>query len=91
MITLAPRNKHPALGLADFDEVLARKLERRFHRFGSARYQIHLIESARRIGGERIGQRFSGVGREKARMRVGDSVDLRVHRFQDMRMRVAEA
>ena len=73
------------------DEVLARKLERRFHRFGSARDQIHLIESLRSIGGERVGERFSGIRGEKARMRVGDSIDLRVHRRQDMRMRVAEA
>ena len=91
VIALAACNEHAPIGLADFDEILARKLQRRFHRFRAARHQIHVIEPVWRIGGECVGERFGGIGREKARVCVGDAIDLRVHRLQHVRVRVSEA
>ncbi len=36
VVTLAPRDEMPVFGLALLDEILARELERGFHRFGAA-------------------------------------------------------
>ncbi len=53
--------------------------------------EVNVRETRRRAVDERIGERFGDVGREEARMRVGNAVDLRVHRREHVRMSMAKA
>src|SRR3712207_7144789 len=48
VIGLAPRDHMAALRLSLVEEVLPRHLERRLHRFGAARCEIHALERRRR-------------------------------------------
>jgi hypothetical protein len=45
----------------------------------------------RRVAHQVVGQRLGHFGGEEARVRVGDAIDLRVHRGQHVGMAMAEA
>jgi hypothetical protein len=49
VIALAPRNDMAALRLADLNTLLARHLERRLDRFGTAADQIDMAQSGRGV------------------------------------------
>jgi hypothetical protein len=91
VIALPPCDEHAALRLADLDGVLARQLQRGLDCLGTARDEVDVLEARRRSRHERVGERFGDVGREEARMRVGDATHLRVDRREHVRMRVAQA
>ncbi len=80
VIALATRNEMRALRLADLDEVLARHLQRRLDRFRPAADEVRVAHAGRRRADQLVRKRFRGLGREEARVRVGEPVDLRVHR-----------
>ena len=91
VVALPPGDEVAPPGLADLDEVLPRQLERGLDRFRAARDEIDVRGAARRTGEQVIGERFGDFGREEARVRVGDPVDLRVHGADHVGMAVAEA
>jgi len=91
VVALAPRDEVGALLLADLDEVLARELQRRFDRLGTAGNEIDLVQPLRRMRDEVLGQRLGHVRREEAGVGVGELVDLLVHRSQHVGMRMAQA
>ncbi len=91
VITLPPRDEVPPLRLADLDEVLPRELERRLDRLRAAGDEIDVRHARRRARDQLIGKLLGHGRREEAGMRIGDPVDLLVHRPQDVGMTVAEA
>ena len=91
MVALAPRDEVAPFRLADLDEVLARQLERGLDRLGAARDEIDVRHALGRARDQVVGELFRDLGGEKARVRVGDAVDLLVHRAQDVGVTVAEA
>ena len=90
MVALAPGDEMGALRLADLDEVLARHLERRLDRFRAAADEVGVAHASGRAADQLVGQRLGDVGGEEAGVRVGDAVDLRVHRGAHVGMAVAE-
>ncbi len=91
VIALAPRDHMPALGLASLDEILARHLERRLDRLRTAAHEIDMAQSGRGVLDQAVGQALGGFGGEKARMRIGDHLELFAHRGEHVGMAVAEA
>ena len=91
VVALAPRDHVAALRLADLDKILARHLERRLDRFGTAADEIDMGKPGRRVLDQPIGQALGGFCREKGRVGVGDRVDLLAHRGQHLGMPMAEA
>ena len=77
--------------LADLDEVLARHLERGLDRLGAAAHEIGVARARGRSADELVGERLGGLRGEEARVRVGEAVDLRVHRREHIGVAVAEA
>jgi hypothetical protein len=90
VIALAARDEVRALRLADFHEVLARHLERRLHRLGTAAHQVHVAHAFGRGGDQFIGQLLGHFAREEAGVGVGQRVELRVHGGQHLGVRMAE-
>ena len=60
VIRLLARNHAVTRWLADFDEVLARELDRGLDRFRSTRYQVNPVERARRFVDQQLGERLRG-------------------------------
>ena len=80
-----------ALRLADLDEILPRHLERRLDRLRTAADEIDMAHPGRRVLDQPVGQALGDFGREKARVRIGEGVELPPHRGEHVRMPVAEA
>ena len=78
-------------GLADLDEVLARHLQRRLHALRAAGDEVGVAGAGRRLPDQVGGELLGDLGGEEAGVRVGELVDLRMHRGDDVRMPVAEA
>ena len=91
MVALPPRDERRALRLPDLDEVLARHLERRLDRFGAAAHEVRVARPGRRRPDQPVGELLGHLGREEARVRVGELVRLRVHRRQHVGVPVTEA
>ena len=91
VIALAPRDDVAPLRLAALDEILARELERGLDRLRSAADVEDVTDARRRVGDEIVGQLLGDLRREEAGMRIGEPVELLVHRRQHVRMRVPEA
>jgi hypothetical protein len=91
VIALAPRDEVAPLRLADLDEILARELERGLDRLGPAGQEVYVRDARRRVGDELVGQLLGDLGGEEAGMRVGDAVDLLVHRAPHLGVPVTEA
>ena len=91
VIALPPRDERGALRLPDLDEVLPRHLERRLDRLGAAAHEVHVAHPGRRRADQPVGELLGHLGREEARVRVGEPVGLRVHRRQHVGMPVTEA
>ena len=90
VIALAPSDDVSPLRLAPFDEILARELERGLDRFRSAADVEDVTDSLRGVRDQIVGQFLRSLRREEAGMRVGQAVELLVHRREHVRMRVAE-
>ncbi len=90
MIALPSRDDVLPLRLAAFDEILARELERGLDRLRAAADEKGMTHAVRRVRHEIVRQLLSNFCREKARMRVGEAVELLAHRCQDIGMRMAE-
>ena len=80
-----------ALRLALLDEVLARELQRSFDRLRSAADQVDVRDARGRAADQRIGQFLGDRRREETRVRIGQRVDLRMHRGEHVGMPVSEA
>ena len=91
VIALAPRDDMGPLGLADLDKILARHLERRLDRLGTAADQIDMAHSGRGVLDQPVGQTLGDFCGEKARVRVGQRIELPPHRGQHLGMPMAEA
>ena len=91
VIALAPRNDMATLRLADLDEILARHLERRLDRLGTAADQIDMAHSGRRVLDQPVGEALGDFGGEKGRVRVGHRVELPPHRGEHVGMTMAKA
>ncbi len=91
VIAVAACDKARALRLTLLNEILPRELQRSFHRFRAAGHQISVRGAAGRRRDQRVRQLLGDFGRKKARVRVRDAIDLRVHRSQHVRMAVTEA
>ncbi len=91
VIALPPRDEDAALRLADLDEILPRHLERGLDRFRAAAHEVGVARAGGRRADEPVGERLRRLGREEARVRVREPVDLRMHRRQHIGVAVAEA
>ncbi|MDT4829698.1 hypothetical protein FQZ97_631250 [compost metagenome] len=91
MVALAAGDHMAALGLADFHEVLARQLQRRFHRLRTAGDEVHRLKAGGRPLDEEVGQRFHGFGGEERRVRIGEFADLVADRLDHRRVAVPQA
>ena len=91
VVTLAPGDEQRALGLTDFDKILSRQFQCGFHGLGAARQKIHLIQARRGMGRQVIGQGLRNLRGEKARVCVGQLVDLGVHGRQHIGMGMTQA
>ena len=69
--------------LADLDEILPRKFQRRLDRLRSARNEIDMAKTCRRAGDEEIGEPLGGLGGEEGGVRIGEPLGLRADRFDD--------
>src|SRR5262245_64803093 len=90
MIALPSRDEVLRLRLAAFDEILARELERALDSVRDAADEKGLAHALGRVRHGIVRQLLGNLGREKARMRVGEAVELLAHRRQDIGMRMAE-
>ena len=91
VVALAPGDEEGALGLADLDEVLARQLERGFHRFGAAADEVDVAQPRGRARRQMLGQLFRRFTGEEAGVCVGELVDLAVQRRRHVRVAMAQA
>ena len=91
VVALPPGDEVRALRLPDLDEVLARHLERRLDRLRAAADEVDVAHAGGRVRDQLVGQRLGDLGGEEARVRVGEPVDLRVHRREHVGVAVAEA
>ena len=89
VIALAPRDENAALRFANLDEILPRHLEGGFDGFRTTAYEVDMACSGRRRADQPIGELLRRLGREKACVRVGELVDLRMHRRQHLGMAMA--
>ena len=80
VIALTARNHPVALRLADFQKILPGQFQCRFNRLGTARNQIDPINPFGGRGHQPVGQLFGGFRGEKAGMRKGQLVKLRMQR-----------
>ncbi len=90
MIALAPRDDVSPLRLAAFDEILPRELERGLDRLRPAADEEDMADARRRVGDEIVGQFLRDLRGEEAGMRIGEPVELLVHRGQHVRMRMPQ-
>jgi hypothetical protein len=90
MIALPSRDDVLPLRLAAFDEILARELERRLDGLRPAADEQGVAHAVRRVRHEVVRQLLGNLCREKARMRVGEAVELFAHSCQNIGMRMAE-
>ena len=91
MIALFTGDKSGARWLADLHKVLPRHLQRRLYCFGSARDKVGIVKLAGRRAGEMFGQLLHDITGKKTGMRIGQLIDLAVHRRQHIRVCVSEA
>ena len=77
-------------GLSRIHPVLARQLQRRFHRLGAARQEVQLVEVAGESGGELSGQLLDGAVREGRAREIAELPRLLRHGVGDVGVRVAE-
>jgi hypothetical protein len=83
VIALPPRDDVLALRLAALDEKLARQLQRRLDRLGTAADEQHVADAVRRVRDKLVGQFFGHPRGEETGMRVFEviqlSADRRIH------------
>ncbi len=91
VIALAPGNEDVPLGLADLQEILPRHLERGLDRFRAAGDEIDAGHALGRIAHQPIGEFFARRCREEGCVRIRELPGLRLDRFDDFRMAVAQA
>ena len=90
MIALTPCDQIAPLRLATLDEILPRQLQRRLDGFGAAADEERMAETFRRMRDKLVGKLFRRLRGEEAGMRIFKLVELRTHRADDFRMRMAE-
>jgi hypothetical protein len=90
VIALAAGDEMTPLRLAAFDEILPRHFQRGFDRLGAAADEERVAHSLRRMRGEVVGQTFECRRGEEAGVGELESVELRLHRRDDVGMRMAE-
>ena len=86
VIALPPRDEMLSLRLTDFDGVLPRQLQRRFHGFRAAGDEIDRFEPGRRRRYHAIGQVFHRLAGEEPGMGEGETVHLILDRLRHFRM-----
>jgi hypothetical protein len=90
MIALASLNDVSPLRLAAFDEILAREFERGLDRLRPAAHEENVTDAVRGVSDKIVRQCLRDLGREEARMRISEPVELFMHCRQDIRMRMAQ-
>ncbi len=90
VIALPARDEAPPLGLVALEEVLPGDLERRLHRFRSAGHEVDPLETLRRPGNERVGERLRRLAGEEAGVRERQAVELCLDGLDHARMVVAQ-
>ena len=91
VIALPPGDDMTALRLADLDKILARHLERRLDRLRAAAHEIDMAQTRRSILDQPVGEAFGDFGGEESGVRIGEGVELFMHRGEHVRVAVAEA
>src|SRR5262249_25571481 len=91
VIALPSRDDVLALQLTALDEKLARQLQRRLDRLGTATDEQPVVNPVRRMRDEVVGQFFGDPRCEETGMRVFEAVQLSANRRIHSRMRMAEA
>ena len=91
VIALPSRDDVSALRLADLDKKLPRHFERGFHRLRTAAHQIDVAQARRSVLDQPVGEAFGGLGGEESGMRIGEGVELFVHRGEHVRVPMAKA
>ncbi len=91
VVALLARDEVAPLRLPRLDEILPGHLERGLHGLGAPGDEVRVARARRRGAHQHVGQLLGHLGREEARVRVGEAVDLRVHRGDHVRVAVAEA
>ncbi len=86
VIALLSRDKMLPFRLTLLDEILPRKLERRLDRFRTAADKIDLTDTLWCVSDQIVRQLFGDARREETGMRIGELVDLLMHRGQHVRM-----
>ena len=81
----------PSLRLADLDEVLARELQRGFHRLRAAAHEVNARHPARRVRDQLGRERLHGFVGEERGVREREPVGLGLDRCTDVEIAVAEA
>jgi hypothetical protein len=76
MVALAAANYVRAVRLANFEEILSRKLQCRFHGFASTTDEIDMIDSIGSLAHQHIGELFSRFGGKEASMRKSHGLQL---------------
>src|SRR5690606_33211974 len=90
VVALASRDEMRPPGLADLDEVLPGHLERGLDGLGAARHEVR-VRDARRGPRHEVGREFlRDLGREEARVRIGQAPELRPHGLEHVGMAMAE-
>src|SRR5450759_489201 len=91
VIALPARDDLAAPGLPDFDEILARELERRLHRLRATGAEIHPFYARGRIFDQLAGQAFHGLVGEKRSVRERQLIQLCLDRVDHRAIAVAQA
>src|SRR3954469_14894428 len=91
VIALLAADEVPALGLAGLYEILPRHLERRLHRLRAAADEIDVTSAGGTVCNQVRAQLLGNLRGEKARVRVGKLVELRMHGGEHVRMTMPEA
>ena len=91
VIALAARDEMAALRLAALDTILARQLQRAFHRFRAARDKIHAVDAGRRPGDQEVGQCFHRCAGKERAVRISHAGHLPLHGGDHGCVRMSEA
>src|SRR5262249_13059883 len=91
VIALAPSDDVPALHLTALDEKLARQLQRRLDRLGTATDEHYVVDAVRSVRDEFVGEFFGHPRGKETGVRVFETVQLSADRLIHSRMRMAEA
>ena len=91
VVALQARDHVPPLRLADLDEVLARELQRGFHRLRAAAHEVHARHPGRGMRDQLGGERLHRLVREERGVREREPAGLRRDRRADVGIAMTEA